>query len=107
MKGLEGTEARVIKREAALQRLDHVTTGVALAAVAGVGVFAAISAATIPGTTSVQAATGAPTQTGPSGGDETSVPQTDPGTASGLQPVTGVGSSSGPGLVVSGGSHSH
>ena len=91
-----------------MQRLDRVTTGVALAALAGVGVFAAISAATIPGTTSAQAATGTPAQAGSSeGGDDTSVSQSDPGASSGFQPFTGVGSSSGPGLVVSGGSHPH
>ncbi len=106
MKGMEGTQARVMKREAAMQRLDRMTTGVALAALAGVGIFAAVSASTIPGTSNAQAATGASAQNSSSATGSTSVSQ-DPGSSSGFQPLSGVGSSSGPGLVVSGGSHSH
>ena len=105
MEGMQGTHALVIKREAALRRLDSVTTGVAIAALAGVGVFAAISAATIPGTSDAQASTGS--SAGQSGAPNPASNQSNRSVASnsGFQPFSGRGSSSGPGMVVSGGSH--
>ena len=83
-----------IVRDTAVQKLHDLTIAVAVAAAFGVAVIAWVGAATIPGATG-QAAT--PTT---DGGQPVS--QNGDGFNQGLQPgVPG----SGPGIVVSGGSH--
>ncbi len=44
------THARVRARENAMRLLNKLTIGAALGAIAGVGIFGAVSASTIPGT---------------------------------------------------------
>jgi hypothetical protein len=51
------TQSRVRARDAAMRLLNRLTTAIALAAVAAVGVLGAVSAYTIPGTTSTSTAT--------------------------------------------------
>src|SRR5256885_17211858 len=50
MEPTNSTHARVRSRDAALRLLQRLTVGAAASSLAGVGVFAAVSAATIPGT---------------------------------------------------------
>ena len=80
---------RAAARDAALRKLNRLTAGVAVGALAGVGGLAVVSAETIPGT-STPASTA--TTTSPS-----SAPVA-------LQPSSGVTSSSSPPHVVTGGS---
>ncbi len=94
--GMETTESRIRARDRALRLLNRITTAAALAAVAGVGLFGAVSAATIPGTTSASTT-----------GSSSSTTASNSITASGsLQASSGVSSSSsGSGVAVSGASH--
>ncbi|HYU63690.1 MAG TPA: hypothetical protein VEN12_07890 [Verrucomicrobiae bacterium] len=93
---METTESRIRARDRALRLLNRITTAAALAAVAGVGLFGAVSAATIPGTTSASTT-----------GSSSSTTASNSITASGsLQASSGVSSSSsGSGVAVSGASH--
>jgi hypothetical protein len=87
------TKARMRARDAAMRQLDRITRGVAFAAIAGVGVLTAVSAYSVPGTTSSSLTATTSTSTSSS-------------TSSGLQSSsTGVTSSSGSAVAVSGGSH--
>jgi len=49
MNHLEGMQSKISARDRAQRLMNHLTAGVAVAAVAGVGVFGYVSAATIPG----------------------------------------------------------
>jgi hypothetical protein len=90
MEGKNVIHLRATARDAALRKLNRLTAGVAVGALAGVGGLAVVSAETIPGT-STSTATAA-TATSPS----------TPAVA--LQPSSGVTSSSSPPHVVTGGS---
>ena len=112
MEGAGSAESRVRARDAALRLLNRLTVGAAFAAVAGVGLFSAVSAATIPGTSSSTPITdtGSSTSTATSSSsssseDTTSSSSTSSSSSSDLQPSTGVSSSSGTGTVVTGASH--
>lgn len=83
-------------RDTAVQKLRDLTIAVALASAAAVALIAWVSAATIPGGTSGQAGT---TNTG--GGQPAS--EHDDGFNQG--PLPGGITGTGPGIVVSGGSH--
>src|SRR5207249_2568293 len=97
------TSDRVRARDAALSLLHRLTTGAASAAVAGVGVFSAVSAATIPGESSSSSSS---TQTASSTTSSTSTSSsTSSSSSSGLQSSSGVSSSSGGGMTVTGASH--
>jgi cellulose 1,4-beta-cellobiosidase len=94
------TARRVNARDAALQLLNRLTVGAAMAAVAGVGLFGAVSAATIPGTSaSTSQASGTSTTT------SSSSSSTSSSSSSSLQPSSGVSSSSGSASAVSGASN--
>ena len=83
-------------RDRAQRPMNQVTAGVALAAVAGIGVFGYVSAATVPGSTSSTATTSDSTSTARS---------TSLSTSSSLSSSFGtVSSSSGSAVAVSGGS---
>jgi hypothetical protein len=86
---MEGmTQSRMHARDAGLRLLNRLTTGIALAAVGALGVLTAVSAYTIPGTT-----------TAPSSA------ATSSSSASTITPsTTPITSSSGTPIVVSGGS---
>lgn len=101
---------RIEARDAALHLLNRLTLGFAAAAVAGVGVFAAISAATIPGSASAgtQASTQTSTTTGSDSSSSTdSSDSGDSGSSNSVQPSSSpVGSAtSGSGMVATGASH--
>src|SRR5579859_3030974 len=89
--------ARVMARDDAMQTLNRLTTGVAIGAIAGVGVLAVVSASTIPGTSSASQSTNS-SSLAASTSSSSSI-------YSPFQPSSGVGSTSGTGIVVSGGSH--
>jgi hypothetical protein len=98
----DATRARARARDQALRLLERLTVGASIAAVAGVGVFAAVSAATIPGTAaSSNTATSSTSSTGESSSTSTS---TSSNSSSAIQSNSGVGSSSSSGVAVSGGS---
>ncbi|MEA2655498.1 MAG: hypothetical protein QOI23_863, partial [Chloroflexota bacterium] len=88
------TDKRIQARDAASRMLNRLTAGLAFGAVAGVGLFSAVSAYTIPGTASTTAGATASTPT-TSGSTSTST---------GLQASPTPVSSSGSGVAVSGGS---
>jgi len=94
----DATQDRVRARDEAMRLLNRLTTGAAVSAVLGVGLFGAVSAYTIPGTKTTSATASASTTS-------TSSSSTSTSTSSGLQssttPVTGSSSS---GVAVSGGS---
>jgi hypothetical protein len=92
METKDTTHDRVRARDAAMRLLNRLTTGAAVSALIGVGLFGAVSAYTIPGTTTSSAA-------------GTSTTSTSTSTSSGLQSsTTPVTSSSSSGVAVSGGS---
>ena len=97
MDQLEGMQSKISVRDRAQRLMNHLTAGVALAAVAGVGVLGYVSAATIPGSSPSSTAT-----------NSTSTPTTSSTTSSSssiLSSASGtVSSSSGTGVAVSGGS---
>jgi hypothetical protein len=102
MENTKPTQARMRARDAAFQRLNRLTSGAAIAAFAGLGVFTAVSAATIPGTSSSTHAAGSASAS--SSTDSTSSSSSDASSGT-VQSSSGVGSaSSGTGTVVSGGS---
>jgi hypothetical protein len=84
-------------RDEAVRRLHDVTIAVAIAAAASVGVFAVVSAATIPGS----AATSAPTGQAPTGTDD----QPNPATGDGFAQTPPGSAQFGSGIAVTGGSH--
>jgi hypothetical protein len=96
METKDTTQDRVRARDAAMRLLNRLTTGAALSAVIGVGLFGAVSAYTIPGTQTSSTAGTSTTSTASS---------TTTSTSSGLQSsTTPVTSSSSSGVAVSGGS---
>jgi hypothetical protein len=96
METKDTTQDRVRARDAAMRLLNRLTTGAAVSAVIGVGLFGAVSAYTIPGTKTSSTAGVSPTSIASS---------TSTSTSSGLQSsTTPVTSSSSSGVAVSGGS---
>lgn len=96
MEAKDTTQERVLARDAAMRLLNRLTTGAAVSAVIGVGLFGAAGAYTIPGTQTNSTASTSTTSTSSS---------TSTSTASGLQSsTTPVTSSSSSGVAVSGGS---
>ena len=94
MEAKDTIEARVRARDAAMRLLNRLTLGVAVSAVVGVGALSAVSAYTIPGTT-----------TGTKASTSTTSSSTATSSSSGLQSsTTPVASSSSSGVAVSGGS---
>jgi hypothetical protein len=87
------TNGRIHARDAATRMLHRLTAGLAFGAIAGVGILGAVSASTIPGTTATSSGATASTSM-PSSTTSTGVPASP----------TPVSSSSGSGVVVSGGS---
>ena len=86
-------DTRIRARDTAARLLNRITTGVAVGAVAGVGLAGVVGAYTIPGI--VSDSSGATASTASSSGS----------TSTGLQSSTGgVSSSTGSGVAVSGGS---
>jgi hypothetical protein len=93
---LDGTGARIKARDSAVRLMNRLTAGVAFAAIGGVGVFAAVSAHTVPGassSTSTASSTAASTST--SSSSSSSAVQSS---------STPVSSSPSSGVAVSGGS---
>ena len=84
---------KISARDRAQRLMNQLTAGVALMAVAGIGVFGYVSAATVPGSTPSLAATSASTSTTSS--TSSSSLSSSPGTVS---------STSGSAVAVSGGS---
>jgi hypothetical protein len=64
MEAAKNEASRIKARDAAFRTLNRLTAGVAFAAVAGVGLLGAVSAHTIPGTTSSSTASAASTSSG-------------------------------------------
>jgi len=96
MEHKDTTQDRVRARDAAMRLLNRLTTGAAVSALIGVGLFGAVSAYTIPGTKTSSTAGASTTVTSSSSSTSTS---------SGLQSsTTPVTSSSSSGVAVSGGS---
>jgi len=96
METRDTTQDRVRARDAAMRLLNRLTTGAAVSALVGVGLFGAVSAYTIPGSKTNSTATASTTSTSSS---------TSTSTSSGLQSSTSpVTSSSSSGVAVSGGS---
>ena len=85
-------------RDDAMQTLNRLTTGVAIGAIAGVGVLAFVSASTIPGTSSASTSTSSSSTSASSSSSGATV-------FSPFQPSGGVSQSSSTGIAVSGGSH--
>jgi hypothetical protein len=96
METKDTTQDRVRARDAAMRLLNRLTTGAAVSALIGVGLFGAVSAYTIPGTKTSSTAGSTTSSTSSS---------TSTSTSSGLQSsTTPVTSSSSSGVAVSGGS---
>ncbi|HVC74997.1 MAG TPA: hypothetical protein VND96_00610 [Candidatus Micrarchaeaceae archaeon] len=89
-----------VARDLAVQKLRDLTFAVALISAAAVGVIAWVSAATIPGTASAQGQAGNTTNT-----DNSGLPVTGGDDGFYQRPSQNTGIGSGPGIVVSGGSH--
>jgi hypothetical protein len=98
MESRRQTEGKIRAREAALSLLNRLTFGVAAAALGGVGLLGAVSAATLPGTASSSTSTA-------SAATSSSSTSSSSSSSSGLQSSSGVSSSSGGGVAVSGASH--
>jgi F-type H+/Na+-transporting ATPase subunit beta len=94
-------------RDAALRRLNRLTVGAGLAAVAGLGIFSAVSAATIPGTSdTATSSTSTASSASSSSSDSSSQSSSSSSSTSGstFQPSAGVSTSSGRPHAVSGAS---
>jgi len=63
MNQLEGMRMKISARDRAQRLMNQLTAGVALMAVAGIGVFGYVSAVTVPGSTPSTAAASASTST--------------------------------------------
>jgi hypothetical protein len=100
MESRRPTEGKIRAREAALSLLNRLTFGAAAAALGGVGLLGAVSAATIPGTASSSTSTASSATSSSSTSTSNSS-----GSSSGLSSSSGVSSSSGGGVAVSGASH--
>ncbi|HXC78732.1 MAG TPA: hypothetical protein VNU19_16985 [Candidatus Acidoferrum sp.] len=87
-------------RDLGVQKLRDLTIAVALASAAAVALIAWVSAATIPGTASTQGQAGNTTTT-----DNSGLPFTGGDDGFNQRPPRNTGIGSGPGIVVSGGSH--
>ena len=98
MENEKATAKRIQARDAANRTLNRLTAGLAFGAIAGVGAFGTVSAYTIPGT--------ATTASGATASSAASTGTTSNSTGStAVHPAaTPVGSSSGSGVAVSGGS---
>jgi hypothetical protein len=103
MESRRQTEGKIRAREAALSLLNRLTFGAAAAALGGVGLLGAVSAATIPGTASSSTSTASSATS--SSSTSTSNSSGSSSSSSGLQSSSGVSSSSGGGVAVSGASH--
>ena len=101
MEGTQAGDARILARDRALSLLNNITTYVAFAAVAGVGILGTVSALTIPGVS-------APSSSSATASATTSTPPDSSSTSSSssvLAPSSAsVSSSSSSGVAVSGGS---
>lgn len=101
MESTKATDARIRARDRALSLLTNITTYVAFAAVAGVGIFGTVSALTIPGV-SASPSSGATASAATSTSSDSS---SSSSSSSGLSSSSGsVSSSSSSGVAVSGGS---
>ena len=101
MEGTQAAEARIRARDNALSLLNNITTYVAFAAVAGVGIFGTVSALTIPGV-AASSSTGATASAATSTSSDSS---SSSSSSSGLSSSSGsVSSSSSSPVAVSGGS---
>ncbi len=99
MRIVDSREARITARDAGIGRLNELTTWIAVGAVAAVGIFAITAAETIPGkASSTQGPSTSGAQTGTSTSTGTSFFDRHHGDSATIS------SSSGPGLVVTGGS---
>jgi hypothetical protein len=104
MEGTKPAEARIRARDSALSLLNNLTTYVAFAAVAGVGIFGTVSALTIPGV-SASSSVGATASATTSTASDSSASNSSSSSTSGLSSSSGsVRSSSRSGVAVSGGS---
>jgi hypothetical protein len=104
MEGNQPAEARIRARDRALSLLNNITTYVAFAAVAGVGIFGTVSALTIPGV-SASSSSGATASATTSTSADSSSASDSSSTSSGLSASVGsVSSSSSAPVAVSGGS---
>jgi len=101
MESMNPAEARIRARDRALSRLNNITTYVAFAAVAGVGIFGTVSALTIPGVSASSSSGATASATTSTSSDSSS----SSSSSSGLSSSSGsVSSSSSSGVAVSGGS---
>jgi hypothetical protein len=90
-------DPRIRARDEAMRMVNRISAGVAIGAVAGVGLFGIVSAETIPGVSS--------SSSNATASADTSTSTASASTSDSLQPSSGsVSSSTGPGLAVSGGS---
>jgi hypothetical protein len=91
------TQARVRARDAAMRLLNRLTTGAAISALIGVGLFGTIGANTIRGSATTASKSAASSSTSASSASTSTSPVVAPST-------TPIASSSGSGVAVSGGS---
>jgi hypothetical protein len=104
MESTNPAEARIRARNRALSLLNNITTYVAFAAVAGVGIFGTVSALTIPGV-SASSSSGATASAAATASSDSSSSSASSSTSAGLSASSGsVGSSSSAPVAVSGGS---
>jgi hypothetical protein len=104
MESTKPAEARIRARDRALSLLNNITTYVAFAAVAGVGIFGTVSALTIPGVSASSSGATASTAASTSS-DSTTASDSSSSSSNGLSTSSGsVSSSSSSGVAVSGGS---
>ncbi len=104
MESTKPAEARIWARDRALSLLNNITTYVAFAAVAGVGIFGTVSALTIPGVSASSSGAIASTAASTSS-DSSSSSTSSSSSSSGLSSSSGsMSSSSTSGVAVSGGS---
>ncbi len=99
MRIMDSTEARITARDVGMGRLSELTTWVAVGAVAALGIFAITAAETIPGKAS---STQSPSASNSSTGTSTSAGTSFFGRHH--RDSGSISSSSGPGIVVTGGS---
>jgi hypothetical protein len=99
MENTKAADVRIRARDRALSLLNNITAGIAFAAVAGVGIFGAISEMTIPGVSASSSSAASTSSTSSSSSSASSA------SSSGLQSSSGtVSSSSSSPVAVSGGS---
>jgi hypothetical protein len=104
MESTKPAEARIWARDRALSLLNNITTYVAFAAVAGVGIFGTVSALTIPGV-SASSSSGATASAAASTSSDSTSSSESSSTSTGLSASSGsVSSSSSAPVAVSGGS---